>query len=158
MSSYAIRITGRKTNVIIKDHETKKMKLAEDTSPQLMQYRDLRHALTDAPMLAGLSQQNPNAVAEVRPPNLTADQPGEKLPLSHWIEFAKGAPLPPLTQRVEPAVVAQGPAEVDALLAAGAKVVPTNPPHLDPVVAAVNGAGAAPGTPPPVPLVPHEPT
>lgn len=115
---FHIVITGRKAPVVIRDPETRKMKLVDDTSPQVVQYRDYRHALADAKKLKPISQQNPTASVELRPANLKAADDGEKMPLADWIKLAVATPLPSVQQRVEPAVPPRGTAEVDALLAA----------------------------------------
>lgn len=97
MSTFNVVITGRKSRVCVRDPKTNKMVIADDITPQVMQYRDARHAFQDAHRLEGLLQANPGAVAEVRPSELPVEEPGTKMSLSEWIKGCAESPLPPVS-------------------------------------------------------------
>ena len=93
-ATFNIVITGRTGRVAVPDPKTQKIVIAEDKTPQTVQYLDLRHAYLEAPRLAGLLQANPLAEVEVRPPDLAAEAKGKTMSLSAWVAQCAKGPIP----------------------------------------------------------------
>jgi hypothetical protein len=141
MATFTVVITNRAERIIL--HAAGKMTVGVDASPMVMQYRDFAHALTGAPKLIGIAEQNAGAIAELRPMSVGPDSEGKKMPLSEWIETARKTKTPRRGQ--QRAVAVPIPHSQDELVAVLAQQ------QAEAVPAEVPAAVHSDATPEPVP-------